>query len=124
MSPATLERSPLNPVVQTAMHIQSTTSYEHVVLDEDGTPRLASSGMKLLELVLAQQSYGWSPFELHYQFPHLTLGEIHSALAYYWDHRDEFEDRIRTRGESIEEVKTRTPEPPILARLRARKVTS
>jgi len=66
--------------------------------------------MKVLELVLSQKAYGWSPEELHFQYPHLSLGQIHSALAYYWDHRDELEaamlesvrfaDEMRSRYES------------------------
>ena len=66
--------------------------------------------MKVLELVLSQKAYGWSPEELHFQYQHLSLGQIHSALAYYWDHRDELEaamlesvrfaDEMRSRYES------------------------
>ncbi len=34
------------------------------------------------ELVVEQQEYGWSPEELHFQHPYLTLGQIHLTLAY------------------------------------------
>ncbi len=27
-------------------------------------------------------AYGWSPEEMHFQHPDLTLGQIYSALAY------------------------------------------
>lgn len=60
------------------------TGYEHIVLGDDGTPHISGTTMKVVELVTAQLAYGWSPEELHFQFPHLTLGQIHSALAYYW----------------------------------------
>ncbi len=63
------------------------TRYEHIVLDAQGVPSIAATTMKVVELVTAQTAYGWSPEELHFQFPHLALGQIHSALAYYWDHR-------------------------------------
>jgi uncharacterized protein (DUF433 family) len=42
--------------------------------------------MKVVKLVTAQMAHGWSPEELVFQFPFLTLGQVHSALAYYWDH--------------------------------------
>ncbi len=32
--------------------------------------------------VVEQKAYGWSAEELHFQHPYLTLGQIHSALAY------------------------------------------
>jgi len=40
--------------------------------------------MKVVESVVEQQAYGWSPEELRFQHPYMTLGQIHSALAYYW----------------------------------------
>ena len=57
------------------------TRDEHIVLDDSGQPHIAGAMMKGVELVLAQQAHGWSPEELTFQFPHLTLGQIHSALA-------------------------------------------
>ena len=86
------------------------TRYQHIVLNEQGVPEILGSTMKVLELVLSQKAYGWSPEELHFQYPHLSLGQIHSALAYYWDHKDaleaamlesvRFADEMRLRYES------------------------
>ena len=50
---------------------------------------------KIVELVVDQQAYGWSPEELHFLHPYLTLGQIHSALAYYWDRRAELDSISR-----------------------------
>ncbi len=63
------------------------TRYEHVLLDEAGVPIISGTNMKVIELVLEKIAYGWSPEELHFQHPYLSLGQIHSAPAYYWDHR-------------------------------------
>ena len=73
------------------------TRYAHIVLDARGVPRIAGTTMKVIELVTAQTAYGWSPEELHFRFPHLSLGQIHSALAYFWDHRDELDQDIARR---------------------------
>ncbi len=78
--------------------------YEHILVDEDRVPRIAGTTMKVIELVLDQQAYGWSPEELHFQHPYLTLGQIHSALAYYWDHREELDLDIQQRLERVEEL--------------------
>ena len=99
------------------------TRYEHIVLDEQGVARIAGTTMKVVELVTAQAAYGWSPEELHFQFPHLTLGRIHSALAYYWDHRDELDDDIARRLAAVEDQQRRVPLAPLRARLRARSRT-
>ena len=75
--------------------------------------------MKIVELVTAQQAHGWSPEELAFQFPHLTLGQIHSALAYYWDHQRALDLAIERDLALVDDLRRRTPEAPILARLRA-----
>ena len=41
--------------------------YEHILIDEDRVPRIADTTIKVIELVLDQQVYGWSPEELHLQ---------------------------------------------------------
>lgn len=96
------------------------TRYEHIVLDEGGVPRIAGTTMKVVELVTAQAAYGWSPEELRFQFPHLTLGQIHSALAYYWDHRDKLDRDIARRLAAVERQQDQAPPTPLHARLQAR----
>jgi uncharacterized protein (DUF433 family) len=94
------------------------TRYAHIVLDARGVPRIAGTTMKVVELVTAQTAYGWSAEELHFQFPHLSLGQIHSALAYYWDHRDELDRDIARRLAAVDRQQRQTPPAPLRARLR------
>ncbi|HVT59244.1 MAG TPA: DUF433 domain-containing protein [Thermoanaerobaculia bacterium] len=72
-----------------------------------------------MELVAETRAHGWSPEELAYQHPHLTLGQVHSALAYYWDHREEVEADLRRRQALAEEIQAETGDHPLLAKLRA-----
>ncbi len=72
-------------------------TYPHVEVHDDDVPYVAGTTMKVLELVEAQIAYGWSPAELHFQHPYLTLGQIHGALSYYWDHQDEIDADIERR---------------------------
>jgi uncharacterized protein (DUF433 family) len=95
------------------------TRYEHIVLRDGKVPEIAGTTMKVIELVTAQQAYGWSPDELAFQHPYLTMGQIHSALAYYWDHQAELDEDIARRLARVDELRAQTPEPPIVARLRA-----
>ena len=96
------------------------TRYEHIVLDAAKVPIIAGTTMKVIELVLAQIAYGWSPEELHLQFPHLTLGQIHSALAYYWDHQDELDRDIERRVELVDQLRSAIGPSPLVARLKAK----
>src|SRR3990172_227248 len=96
------------------------TRYEHIVLGEDGVGIIAGTTMKVLELVVEKMAYGWSPEELHFQHPYLSLGQIHSALAYYWDHRDDLDREIEQRLQRVQEVQKGAPSSPLDARLKAK----
>ena len=97
------------------------TRYEHIILDDGRVPRIAGTTMKVVELVVAQQAHGWSPEELTFQFPHLTLGQVHSALAYYWDHQEELDREVARRLQLADDVQRRTPVAPVLRHLRAQR---
>jgi uncharacterized protein (DUF433 family) len=81
-----------------------TTSYPHIVLNEEGRPIIAGTTMKVVELVLDHKAYALSPEELHLQHPHLSLGQIHSVLAYYWDHQEEIEQEIKRGLQQVDEL--------------------
>ena len=94
------------------------TRYEHIVLDEERVPHIAGTTMKVVELVVEQQAYGWSPEELHFQHPYLHLGQIYSALAYYWDHREELDRDIQRRLASVTELRSKARTSSLAERLR------
>jgi len=94
------------------------TRYEHVVLNETHVPLISGTTMKVVELVLAQTAYGWTAEELHIQFSHLTLGQIYSALAYYWDHREELDVDIENRINKVDAIRKSMPVSPLVKRLK------
>ena len=65
-----------------------TAAYPHIELSADGHLRIA--GMDHL-------AHHWDAEELRRQHPHLTLAQIHSALAHYYDHQDEMDALIQQR---------------------------
>lgn len=95
------------------------TRYEHITLNKYRVPSIVGTTMKVVELVVEQQAYGWSPEELHFQHPYLTLGQIHSALAYYWDHSEELDRDIQSRLERAEELRSENQPSELTERLRA-----
>jgi uncharacterized protein (DUF433 family)/predicted RNase H-like HicB family nuclease len=78
--------------------------YAHIEQDEAGNPVISGSTMKVVELVMAQQAHGWSPEELHFQHPDISLAEIYSALAFYWDHKDELDADIARRSAYVDKM--------------------
>lgn len=100
--------------------MSQTTAYEHIVINENGIPLIENTTMKVVELVSAQHAYGWSPEELRFQFPHLSLGQIHSALAYYWDHKEDLDRDIEERFEKAEAIRAKFGESTLKAKLKAK----
>jgi uncharacterized protein (DUF433 family) len=95
------------------------TKYEHIILDKKGVPIIAGTNMKVIKLVLEKSAYGWSPEELHFQHPYLSLGQIHSALAYYWDHQKELDEDIEKRLATVDKIQQKMDPPKIIKRLKS-----
>jgi len=96
------------------------TRYEHVVLDDRGVPIIAGTKTKVIELIVERMAYGWSPEELHYQHPYLSLGQIFSALAYYADHADELDRAIADDLEAVEKMRKAAEPSPLVKKLKAK----
>ncbi len=95
------------------------TRYEHVVLDTSGVPLISGTTMKVTELVVERQAYGWSPEELHFQHPYLSLGQIFSALAYYADHKAELDEQTQRDVAEVEAIRKKLGPSPLAAKLRS-----
>ena len=94
------------------------TDYKQVVLNKKGVLVIAGTTMKVVELVGAHQAYGWSPPELHFQFPHLSMSQIYGALAYYWDHKEELDNDMKRRLEYADRVRKEAGVSPLAENLR------
>jgi uncharacterized protein (DUF433 family) len=95
------------------------TEYKYVELDEKNVPIITGTTMKVIELVQAHIAYGWSPAELHLNHRYLTMSQIHSAFAYYWDHKQELDADMQRRFEYAEKLRLEAGESPLAKKLRA-----
>ncbi|MEA2711076.1 MAG: hypothetical protein QOF78_3677 [Phycisphaerales bacterium] len=77
----------------------STLAYPHIEISDDGHVRIAGTATKVVMLVMQQLAHHWDAEELRRQHPHLTMAQIHSALAYYYDHQEEMNALIQQRIE-------------------------
>jgi uncharacterized protein (DUF433 family) len=55
----------------------------HIRLDDKGVAWIDDTRVKVIEVAIDKIAHGSSPEEMHFQYPHLSLGQIHAALAYY-----------------------------------------
>ncbi|MDY6806851.1 MAG: DUF433 domain-containing protein [Cyanobacteriota bacterium] len=95
------------------------TEYKYIRLDEKNVPIISGSTMKVVELITSVKAYGWTPEELHENYPHLTMSQIHSALAYYWDNREEIDADMERRYQYAEKLRQEAGSSSVAARLRA-----
>ena len=93
------------------------TAYSHLSADLEGRVWVTAANVKVSEIVADYLAHGSSVEEMALQFPHLSPSMIHSAMAYYYDHREELETEL---GESLESSRLKasaTANSPLRRRL-------
>ncbi len=68
-------------------------------------PRIAGHRIRVQDVVIWHEKLGMSPDEIVHHYPTITLADVHAALAYYWDHRDEIERAIAEEHALVEEFR-------------------
>ncbi len=97
------------------------TSYEHIYLSDNGIAFIENTNSKVIEIVIEHIAYGWSPEEIQFQHNYLTLGQIYSALAYYWDHFKEMNNELKDMGQKISVYKKNYASTLLQNKLKAKK---
>ena len=93
--------------------------YGHVVMSPEGVPLIAGTQIKVVEIVMDHLAHGWDAPEIRRQHPHLSLAQIHSSLAYYYDHEAEIDADIERRLGESERIRSELGQSTIRAKLRA-----
>lgn len=74
-------------------------------MDTEGIPDFkceATQPIPMTEIVRNPEHSGYSPDEIAEFYPDLSLADIHAALAYYYEHVDEFRDSMSDAGDEHE----------------------
>ena len=82
-----------------------------IELDDTGVPWITGANTKVVEVVLDKMAHNSSPEEMHEQYPHLSLAQIHAALSYYYEHQDEVNADIERRERYVEEMRAQQKNP-------------
>ncbi len=93
------------------------TMVTHIEVDENGVAWVSDANVKVIEIALDKLAHGSSPEEMHFQFPHLSLAQIYSALAYYYDHQLEMDAELQRRWFEANEMAAIQPVSPLRQRL-------
>lgn len=95
----------------------STVAHPQIEISSDGHARIRGTGFKV-RILVEEYLAGASPEQLHDWHPHLTLSQIHSALAYYYDHKQEIDDEIAELERFAEEYRAQQGESLLAKKLR------
>lgn len=99
--------------------MMSITTTAHIHLDARGVAWIDDTNVKVIEVVLDKLAHGSSPEEIHFQYPHLSLGQIHAALSYYYDHQEEMDAEIERQLQELDAMMVQAGDSPVRKRLRA-----
>ncbi|MEO5864492.1 MAG: DUF433 domain-containing protein [Nitrospiraceae bacterium] len=77
-------------------------AHPHITINPQicgGSPIIEGTRFPVRSVVSYILHHGLSPEELASRFPHLNLAQIHDALAYYYDNRDEIQQDLDANRE-------------------------
>jgi uncharacterized protein (DUF433 family) len=94
------------------------TDTRHIFLDDRGIAWIDDTNVKVVEVVMDRIAWQWSPEAIQLQHPHLSLAQIHAALAYYYDHQGELDAQIARDAQEVEGLRTQAGDSPVARRLR------
>lgn len=89
------------------------TSYPHITKQSGvcgGKACIKSTRIRVLDIVTATEHLALSPDEVCNQYPELTLAQVHSALAYYYDNRKEIQAEIESERKAVERFQREHPD--------------
>jgi len=61
-----------------------------------GEPRafIAGTRVRVQDIVADHERHGLTPEQIAREYPHISQAQIHAALAYYFDHRQEIQRQM------------------------------
>lgn len=75
--------------------------------------------VRVAQIAMDHLGRAWSSEEIARQYPHLSLSEIHSALAYYFDHQEQIDHEIQAELRDINGQSAMARQSPLVLKLAA-----
>ncbi|VVB84752.1 Uncharacterised protein [uncultured archaeon] len=66
-----------------------------------GSPIIAGTRVRVLDIIIEYEYLGYAPDEIVNAHPHLILPQIHDALSFYYENREEMDQEIKLKKEKI-----------------------
>ena len=89
-----------------------------------GEPHILGHRITVKHVAVWHEQMGMSPAEIAATYPTITLAQVHAALAYYYDHRDEIQAAIAEEIRVVEELKAKSGPSLVQEKLRQRNASN
>lgn len=91
----------------------SIASYPHIDRIEGvcgGKPCIEGHRLRVQDIAIEHEWQGLSPAEICREHPGITLSQVHAALTYFYDHRDEIQRDIEAEADQVKTFRQQHPE--------------
>ncbi len=91
---------------------KETTSHPYIVKDQavcNGSPIIEGTRARVIDIALEYVILGHSPEGIISSHPQLNLTQIHDALTYYYENRDDLDQKIKQDQQFITRLKEKYP---------------
>ena len=91
---------------------KETTSHPYIVINKDvcdGSPIIEGTRTRVIDIAIEYEVLGSSPDEIIRSHPHVSLYQIHDALSYYYENRNDLDRKIKLDQEFITRLKGQFP---------------
>ena len=84
------------------------TKHPYISIDpkiSGGQPVITDTRIKVMDIAIRYELMGWSADKIVDEYPHLKLEQVHDALSYYYEHKNEIDKRWRDAIKDSEVLK-------------------
>jgi uncharacterized protein (DUF433 family) len=74
-----------------------------------GEPVITGTGIRVLDIAIRYEIMGMTPDDIMVGYPHLNLPQIHDALSYYYEHKEEIDRKWQKAMKSVKTLKNLCP---------------
>ena len=85
---------------------------EHIEITPNicgGKPRIVGHRIKVQDVAIWYEEMNLSPQQIVDRYPTITLSDVHAALAYYYDHKQEVQQQIEEDEQLEAEMRASIP---------------
>jgi uncharacterized protein (DUF433 family) len=91
---------------------RESTNHPFIVKNQDicdGSPIIEGTRTRVIDIAIEYEMLGHSPDEIIDSHPHLNLPQVHDALSFYYENRDELDKKTERDQAFIALLKKKIP---------------